>query len=83
MTPPRTARDLPAVLGDMLGVIPQHERQLRASLTSLRTSATFAAPELQRELWGRGRMILMAHFGNTMPADGWGAKVLAMWRGDG
>ncbi len=56
-------RDFPSVVGDILGSIPKDQGTLIKSLTSLRHSAGFAAPEVRSVLWKELEEILEAEIG--------------------
>lgn len=60
-------RDIDAVLGDMLGLVPDHEMGLRAALMRCRSMARYAAPESASVEWQRVAATLAQHMG--APAD--------------
>lgn len=51
-------RDLSVVIGDLLGVIPETESNLRAELEKIRYRLAFRAPELGRMGWEEAEMAL-------------------------
>lgn len=44
-------RNLSVIIGDLLGVVPPEESELRAKLVSIRSSVPFTAPEIMKRRW--------------------------------
>jgi hypothetical protein len=73
--PPKKARHIVHVLGEVLPLVPEEEREFRARLEKVREDATYVAPEHQGRCWLAAGEVFHLRFGSTPPASGWGKQV--------
>ncbi len=72
------ARNLDTVLDQMLARVPESEPSFRAGLNSLKTSVSYAAPEMHSEWWRNIAMYLFNNLGEK-PAPGWPMEVACIF----
>lgn len=72
-------RYLPDVINEILVVVPESETELIKSLTSILSSARYAAPELQIDWWMKTADVLYARFGSGIPTEEWGDTIGKIW----
>jgi len=75
----RKQRELVDVIAEMLAIVPASELNLHNDLGKIRTSASYAAPEMQRHWWARTADILQARFGEESFTDEWQDKLFNIW----
>lgn len=74
-------RDLSAVLGDVLGIVPMSHVELKQALESVRDSTLFSAPELLRIRWQEAAYVLKHYFpSEEKDFEDWHRKIINMWQ---
>lgn len=82
MSEKKPPRDLGVVIGDMLGVIPETETELRADLTKVRNALGYQAPELLYLLWHECQEVLITQLGYPPnPEKPWAEDVERIFTG--
>ena len=75
------SRAIGSVIDEMLRDIPIEERELRATLESVRERSLYTAPEVQGELWRRIADTLGRHFGSPDTLNDWQKRVASTFTG--
>jgi len=75
------SRDLESVIADLLGVIPEDERILRAKLGHVLRAWAYRAPEIAGVSWGEAQEALFEAIGHEPNFDGWHRQALSIWCG--
>lgn len=73
-------RDLSEVIARILTVVPESQAGLRLDLYRVRSSALFAAPEMQPMFWDQAAEILRGTLVDV-PAPGWPMEVARIFGG--
>jgi hypothetical protein len=76
-------RDFETVVGQVLDVVPVEEHVLRDRLQRLARDSRYLAPEVMQTAWRNVAELFFARFGETPPTEGWGAKAVAILKGEG
>lgn len=75
-----TERNLVSLLGDVVGLIPPEQAELRHTLLEIRQSARYTAPEMMPLRWRMAHEAIAKVIGDS-PQAGWQQRVAETWGG--